>query len=207
MAHYLFTSESVSKGHPDKVADQISDSILDACLAQDPKSRVACETLVNTGLVVISGEITTKAVVDFQEVARNTIKNIGYVNPDLQFDYKGCAVLVAMDKQSPDIAQGVDAKAAEGKEDDKQGAGDQGMMFGYAVNETKELMPLPISLAHKLMEEIQNLREKGKIKWLRPDAKSQVTVEYDENDKPVRACNKATYYQIDECGSEVLNFV
>ena len=125
MAHYLFTSESVSKGHPDKVADQISDSILDACLAQDPNSRVACETVVNTGLVVISGEITTKAVVDFQEVARNTIKNIGYVNPDLQFDYTGCAVLVAMDKQSPDIAQGVDAKAAVGKKDDQQGAGDQ----------------------------------------------------------------------------------
>ena len=198
MAHYLFTSESVSKGHPDKVADQISDSILDACLAQDPKSRVACETLVNTGLVVISGEITTKAVVDFQEVARNTIKNIGYVNPDLQFDYKGCAVLVAMDKQSPDIAQGVDAKAAEGKEDDKQGAGDQGMMFGYAVKETKELMPLPISLAHKLMEEIQNLREKGKIKWLRPDAKSQVTVEYDENDKPVRVDTVVISTQHDE---------
>ena len=198
MAHYLFTSESVSKGHPDKVADQISDSILDACLAQDPKSRVACETLVNTGLVVISGEITTKAVVDFQEIARNTIKNIGYVNPDLQFDYKGCAVLVAMDKQSPDIAQGVDAKAAEGKEDDKQGAGDQGMMFGYAVKETKELMPLPISLAHKLMEEIQNLREKGKIKWLRPDAKSQVTVEYDENDKPVRVDTVVISTQHDE---------
>ena len=167
MAHYLFTSESVSKGHPDKVADQISDSILDACLAQDPKSRVACETLVNTGLVVISGEITTKAVVDFQEIARNTIKNIGYVNPDLQFDYKGCAVLVAMDKQSPDIAQGVDAKAAEGKEDDKQGAGDQGM-------------------------------EKGKIKWLRPDAKSQVTVEYDENDKPVRVDTVVISTQHDE---------
>ena len=198
MAHYLFTSESVSKGHPDKVADQISDSILDACLAQDPKSRVACETLVNTGLVVISGEITTKAVVDFQEVARNTIKNIGYVNPELQFDYKGCAVLVAMDKQSPDIAQGVDAKAAEGKEDDKQGAGDQGMMFGYAVNETPELMPLPISLAHKLMEKIQELREQGKIKWLRPDAKSQVTVEYDENDKPVRVDTVVISTQHDE---------
>ena len=181
MAHYLFTSESVSKGHPDKVCDQISDSILDACLAQDPKSRVACETLVNTGLVVISGEITTKAVVDFQEVARNTIKNIGYVNPDLQFDYKGCSVLVALDKQSPDIAQGVNAKAAEGKKDDKQGAGDQGMMFGYAVNETKELMPLPISLAHKLMEEIQNLRETGKIKWLRPDANTVViSTQHDE---------------------------
>ena len=198
MAHYLFTSESVSKGHPDKVCDQISDSILDACLAQDPKSRVACETLVNTGLVVISGEITTKAVVDFQEVARNTIKNIGYVNPDLQFDYKGCSVLVALDKQSPDIAQGVNAKAAEGKKDDKQGAGDQGMMFGYAVNETKELMPLPISLAHKLMEEIQNLRETGKIKWLRPDAKSQVTVEYDENDKPVRVDTVVISTQHDE---------
>ena len=198
MAHYLFTSESVSKGHPDKVADQISDAILDACLAQDPASRVACETLVNTGLVVISGEITTKAVIDYQQIARKTIKGIGYVNPELAFDYKGCSVLVAMDKQSPDIAQGVDAKAADGKEDDKQGAGDQGMMFGYAVNETKELMPLPISLAHKLMEEIQSLREKGKIKWLRPDAKSQVTVEYDENDKPVRVDTVVISTQHDE---------
>jgi S-adenosylmethionine synthetase len=198
MAHYLFTSESVSKGHPDKVCDQISDAILDACLAQDPNSRVACETLVNTGLVVISGEITTKAVIDYQQIARKTIKGIGYVNPELAFDYKGCSVLVAMDKQSPDIAQGVDAKAADGKEDDKQGAGDQGMMFGYAVKETKELMPLPISLAHKLMEEIQNLREKGKIKWLRPDAKSQVTVEYDENDKPVRVDTVVISTQHDE---------
>ncbi len=198
MAHYLFTSESVSKGHPDKVCDQISDAILDACLAQDPNSRVACETLVNTGLVVISGEITTKAVIDYQQIARKTIKGIGYVNPELAFDYKGCSVLVAMDKQSPDIAQGVDAKAADGKEDDKQGAGDQGMMFGYAVNETKELMPLPISLAHKLMEEIQNLREKCKIKWLRPDAKSQVTVEYDENDKPVRVDTVVISTQHDE---------
>lgn len=198
MAHYLFTSESVSKGHPDKVCDQISDAILDACLAQDPNSRVACETLANTGLVVISGEITTKAVIDYQQIARKTIKSIGYVNPELAFDYKGCSVLVAVDKQSPDIAQGVDAKAAEGKEDDKQGAGDQGIMFGYAVNETKELMPLPISLAHKLMEEIQNLRESGKIKWLRPDAKSQVTVEYDENDKPVRVDTVVVSTQHDE---------
>lgn len=185
MAHYLFSSESVSKGHPDKVADQISDSILDACLAKDPSSRVACETLVTTGLVVLSGEITTKANVDYGAIARETIKNIGYTDSEMGFDYKSCAVLVSIDKQSPDIAQGVDAKAAEGKSGKEQGAGDQGMMFGYACDETKELMPLPIALAHRLMEKIQDLRESGEIPWLRPDAKSQVTVEYDENDRPV----------------------
>ena len=186
MANYLFSSESVSKGHPDKVADQISDAVLDAMLAQDPKSRVACETLVTTGLVVIAGEITSKAVVDFQKVVRDTVKSIGYTDSEIGFDYKSCAVMVALDKQSPDIAQGVNAAAAEGKDTAEQGAGDQGMMFGYASDETEELMPLPISLAHKLMEELQNLRESGKLKWLRPDAKSQVTVEYDENNVPVR---------------------
>lgn len=198
MAHYLFTSESVSKGHPDKVADQISDAILDEALKQDSESRVACETLVNTGLVVISGEITTKAHIDFQAIARRVIKHIGYTDGKINFDYESCAVLVAVDKQSPDIAQGVNAAAAEGKEDNKQGAGDQGMMFGYACDETPELMPMPISLAHKLMAEIQKLRESGEIKWLRPDAKSQVTVEYDENDKPVRVDTVVVSTQHDE---------
>ncbi|MGW8389980.1 methionine adenosyltransferase [Pseudoduganella sp. HUAS MS19] len=172
---FLFTSESVSEGHPDKVADQISDAILDAILAQDPRARVAAETLCNTGLVVLAGEITTHANVDYIQVARDTIKRIGYDNTEYGIDYKGCAVLVAYDKQSPDIAQGVDEGAGI---DLDQGAGDQGLMFGYACDETPELMPAPIYYSHRLVERQSQLRKDGRLPWLRPDAKSQVTLRY-----------------------------
>ncbi|HEY6773582.1 MAG TPA: methionine adenosyltransferase [Oxalicibacterium sp.] len=178
---YLFTSESVSEGHPDKVADQISDAILDAIFEQDPKARVAAETLCNTGLVVLAGEITTTANVDYIKVARDTVKRIGYDNADYGIDYKSCAVLVAYDKQSPDIAQGVDEGAGI---DLDQGAGDQGLMFGYACNETAELMPAAIHYAHRIVERQAELRKDGRLAWLRPDAKSQVTLRYVDG-KPV----------------------
>lgn len=180
MKNYLFTSESVSEGHPDKMADQISDAVLDAILAQDPKGRVACETMLTTGLIAVAGEISTSAKINIGDIARETVKKIGYDHSDKGFDYKTCGVIVAVGQQSADISMGVKETLS-----DEQGAGDQGLMFGYAVNETPELMPLSISMSHKLVKELSTLRKSNKVNWLRPDAKSQVTVQY-ENGVPKR---------------------
>src|SRR5947209_402522 len=207
--NYLFTSESVTEGHPDKIADQISDSVLDALLAQDPRSRVACETLVTTGLVIIAGEVTTNARVDYAQIAREAVKRIGYDSSDKGFDYKTCGVMVTLDRQSPDISQGVTAGqgAFNAKE---QGAGDQGLMFGYAVRESESLMPLSIDLSHQLCLRMSQVRKDGTLGWLRPDGKSQVTIEYQDG-KPRRVDavvlssqhdEKATHKQITEALTE-----
>ncbi|RMF93829.1 MAG: methionine adenosyltransferase [Planctomycetota bacterium] len=179
---YLFTSESVSMGHPDKLADQISDGVLDALIAGDPKSRVACETMVATGMAIIAGEITTETKVDYSDVVRDVIRDVGYTSDDMGFNYKTCSVLVSLRRQSPDIAMGVDADENKGK---PIGAGDQGLMFGYACDHTPELMPLPIALAHRILNKLTDLRKQGDVDWLRPDSKSQVTIEF-EDDRPVR---------------------
>jgi S-adenosylmethionine synthetase len=194
--NYLFTSESVTEGHPDKIADQISDAVLDAILTQDPKARVACETLVTTGLVVVAGEVTTHARVDYADVARQTVKKIGYDSSDKGFDYKTCGVMVTLDRQSPDIAQGV--TTGQGLHNQKeQGAGDQGIMFGYAVRESEQLMPLSIDLSHKLSLRLSQVRKDGTLGWLRPDGKTQVTVEY-ENCVPKRVDAVVVSSQHDE---------
>lgn len=181
MRNYLFTSESVAIGHPDKVADQISDAVLDACLKEDPDARVACETLVTTGLIVLSGEITTSAHPNYPEIARQTVKQIGYTDSELGFDYRSCGVLVTFNKQSPDIARGIEKLDFK-----EQGAGDQGLMFGYACDETPQLMPYPIMLANKIVRELHHLRITQALKYLCPDGKTQVTIEYNEHHKPIR---------------------
>ncbi|MBT3513698.1 MAG: methionine adenosyltransferase [Nitrospina sp.] len=176
---FIFTSESVSEGHPDKMADQISDAVLDAILKNDPKARVACETMITTGYAVVAGEISTNCYIEIPQIVRNTVKNIGYTHSEMGFDFESCGVLVSLDKQSKDIAQGVDEGSKK-----EQGAGDQGMMFGYATKETPEMMPMPIMYSHKLVKKLADVRKKGQINYLRPDSKSQVSVRY-ENDKPV----------------------
>src|SRR5258706_5157708 len=186
--NFIFSSESVGEGHPDKVADTISDAVLDACLAQDKFSRVACETYCKSNLVVVGGEITTKAKLDFNQIARDAIREIGYTHDDDVFHADKVLIMNATTQQSVDIAQGVDARAAEGKATAEQGAGDQGLMFGYACNETPELMPAPIMYAHQLGRELTRIRKNGEVKWLRPDAKTQVSVQY-VDDQPVRITN------------------
>jgi len=203
MGHYLFTSESVAMGHPDKVADQISDAILDACLKQDPYSRVAAETLVASGLVVLAGEITTKAIVNYQDLARDVIRDIGYDDVSLGFDYRCCGIITSINKQSPDIAQGVNESSSAFKE---QGAGDQGLMFGYACDETPELMPLPIMMAHKIVQELLRLRMSKELPYLRPDAKAQVTIEYNSEHFPQRVHTIVISTQhADNVSNEIIN--
>ena len=207
MDKYIFSSESVGEGHPDKVADTISDAVLDACLAQDKYSRVACETYVKSNTVIIGGEITTKAKLDYVKIARDSIREIGYVNDDDVFHADKVFVNVLVTQQSPDISQGVDAKKALGKKTAKQGAGDQGLMFGYASNETPELMPAPIMFAHRLGRELTKIRKSGKVPWLRPDAKSQVSVAY-EDGRPVRIENVviSTQHAADVSHKEIERF-
>jgi S-adenosylmethionine synthetase len=206
--NFIFSSESVGEGHPDKVCDTISDAVLDACLAQDPRSRVACETYAKSNLVVVGGEITTKAKLDFSDIAREAIRGIGYTNEDDVFHADKVLIMNAITSQSPDIAQGVDAKAADGKETAEQGAGDQGLMFGYACTETPELMPAPIMYAHQLGRELTRIRKSGGVSWLRPDAKSQVSVQY-EDDQPVRITNVvvSTQHAHDVKHKEIKDFV
>src|SRR5882724_9358330 len=206
--NFIFSSESVGEGHPDKVCDTISDAVLDACLAQDPTSRVACETYAKSNLVVVGGEITTKAKLDFNEIARGAIREIGYTNEDDVFHADRVLIMNAITSQSPDIAQGVDAKAADGKDTAEQGAGDQGLMFGYACTETPELMPAPIMYAHQLGRELTRIRKSGQVEWLRPDAKSQVSVQY-ENDQPVRITNVvvSTQHSYDVKHKEIKDFI